>query len=289
MEKLANRLPITQIKIFLARILYQIVHLVFRKDHRIITRDGIKYEVDLSEGIDLSLFLFGNYQSHVSQNQYLHLPKDATIFDVGANGGVMSLQFAKLVTLGKIYSFEPTFYAFSKLKKNLELNPELAGRIVAIQTFVSSNTSTETNIKAYASWKIAGQVTGDRHQVHKGIVKSTEGIGSVSLDDFCEKNELQRLDFIKIDTDGHELEVLKGAKKTISRFNPVIIFEIGQYVMDEKGINFSDYCKLFDSLHYSLHNSSNFKTINEHNYREHIPLKGTIDILAVPTAGESVK
>jgi FkbM family methyltransferase len=281
MRRLLNRLPITQIKIFFGRMLYRIVHLVYRTDRHIIVRNGIKYEVDLSEGMELSVFLFGHFQKHVSQNKYLSLPPDGTIFDVGANSGIMSLQFAKLVPAGKVYSFEPTFYAFSKLKRNIELNPELAKRIVTVQSFVSSSTSQKPGIKAYASWKVGGAIEGVRHRIHGGVEKSAGGIAAVSLDDFCEQEKIQRLDFIKIDTDGHELEVLKGGKKIIGRFNPLIIFELGIYVMDEREIDFSDYFEFFDSLAYSLFNSKNLKEINIHNYRKHVPLKGTIDILAV--------
>jgi len=282
MKRLINRLPITKIKIFFGRILYHVVHLIYREDRRIIVRNGIKYEIDLSEGIDLSMFLFGNFQKHVSQNERLSLPQDAIIFDVGANFGTMSLQFAKLVPLGKVYSFEPTFYAFSKFRKNLELNPELVKRIVAIQSFVSSSKSEEPGIKAYASWKVGGTVKGAKHRVHGGIVKSTDGIGAVSLDDFCEQNEIKRLDFVKIDTDGYEFEVLKGAQKAISKFSPIIIFEVGMYVIEERNIDFSDYLKFFDSLNYSLFNSSNLKEINANNFYRYVPLKGTIDILATP-------
>lgn len=284
MRRLINQLPITRIKIFLGRILYGIVHLVYRTDRHIIVRNGIKYEVDLSEGIDLSMFLFGQFQKHVSHNKYLSLPQDGIIFDVGANSGIMSLQFAELVPAGKVYSFEPTFYAFSKLKRNIELNPGLAKRIVAVQSFVSSSTSEKPDIKAYASWKVGGKVEGIRHRVHGGVEKSAEGTAAVSLDDFCERERIERLDFIKIDTDGHELEVLKGGKKVIDKFNPPIIFELGIYAMNERGIDFSDYLEFFDSLTYSLFNSKNFRKINTHNYRKYIPLNGAIDILAVSDA-----
>jgi FkbM family methyltransferase len=273
----------------LGRILYRTLHLIYREDNRIIVRDGIKYEIDLSEGIDLSLFLFGTFQKHVSQNRYLSLPRDAVVFDVGANSGTMALQFAKSVPSGKVYAFEPTFYAFSKFIKNLELNPELAQRIVPIQTFVSSGTSGETTIKAYASWKVGGVVKEAQHHVHGGIEKSAAGISAISLDDFCEQYKIQRLDFIKIDTDGHELEVLKGARKVISKFTPTIIFEIGQYVMNERGISFSDYLEFFEDLAYFLFNSSNLKRIDKYNYHKHIPLKGTIDIITVPKANINAK
>jgi FkbM family methyltransferase len=284
MKRLINKLAITRIKIFFAQVLYRLVHLVCREDRRIITRQGIKYEIDLSEGIDLSVFLFGRFQKHVSQNKRLSLPQDAVIFDVGASFGMMTLQFAKLVPLGKVYSFEPTFYAFSKLKRNIELNPELAEHIVPIQGFVSSKTSGGHHIKAYASWKVGGTVEGTRHQIHGGISKSADGIGAVSLDDFCAQNRVERLDFIKIDTDGHELEVLKGAQEVIGKFRPIIIFEVGIYIMEETNIGFSDYLKFFGFLSYSLFDASGFKEINASNYYNCIPAKGTTDILAVPNS-----
>ena len=280
MIRLFNRLPITRIKLFIARTIYCLVHLIYREDKRIIVRDGITYEVDLSEVVDLSLFLFGKFQEHVAENKRLSLPQDAVIFDVGANIGAMTLLFAKRVPSGRIYSFEPTFYAFAKLKRNLALNPELANRVVAIQSFVSSTTSRQSDIRAYASWKVGGSEEGGKHRVHGGTVKSAEGIGAVSLDDFCEQNNIKRLDFIKIDTDGHELEVLKGAQKVIGRFKPAVIFEIGTYLMWERNINFSDYLKFFASLNYSLLNSDNLQEITADNYRKYIPLKKTIDILA---------
>jgi FkbM family methyltransferase len=281
MGLLISRLPTTQIKLFLGRILYRMVHLLFREDRQIIVRNGIKYEVDLSEGMGLSLFVFGSFQKHVYQNAYLSLPQDAVVFDVGANAGIMTLQFAKLASLGKVYSFEPTFYAYSKFKRNLELNPGLAERVVPVQSFVSSTTSREHDIKAYASWKVGGAIEDGRHLVHGGTQKSADGIAAVSLDDFCEQNGIKRLDFIKIDTDGHEYEVLKGGLKVIAEFKPTVIFEVGLYVMEEHGIDFSFYAQYFGSLGYKLFNSSNLKEINADNYREHIPSKGTIDILAI--------
>jgi len=285
MRRLINRLPLTRIKLFLGRVLYRILHLIYREDIRVIVRHGIKYEVDLSEAIDFSVFLFGEFQGNVCRNKRISLPKDAIIFDVGANLGAMTLQYAKLAPLGKVYSFEPTHCAFSKLKKNLELNPELAKHVVAVQSFVSSKTSEETDIKAYASWKIKDAVGDIKHGIHGGVLKSAKGIGAVSLDDFCEENEIRRLDLIKIDTDGHEFEVLRGARKVIAEFRPIIVFEAALYLLEEKNIEFSDYSNFFGSLDYSLFNSSNFKEIDAKNYRKHIPSKGTIDILAIYRTG----
>jgi FkbM family methyltransferase len=281
---LINRLPLTRIKLLFARILYRIVHLVYPEDRRIIVRGGIKYEIDLSEGIDLSIFLFGNFQKHVSKIEYLSIPPDAVIFDVGANCGAMSLQYAQSFPSGRIYAFEPTHYAYSKLLKNLELNPELAEHITAVQSFISSQTSQQPDIKAYSSWKVGGDTKGNRHRIHGGTTESAEGVPSVSLDDFCAQNGIEKLYFIKIDTDGHELEVLKGAQQVIRRFRPFIIFEVGLYIMEEVAISFDDYLSFFNRMDYSLVDSGSRREINADNYLRHIPSKGTIDILAKPAA-----
>jgi FkbM family methyltransferase len=281
MKRLTNRLPLTRIKLFVAGIIYRALHFVLHKDKRIICRGGITYEADLSEAVDLSMFLFGKFQKHVSSSRYVNVPADAIIFDVGANFGIMSLQYARIVPQGRVYAFEPTHYAFSHLKRNLELNPGLSGHIVPVQTFVSSVSSEETDIRAYSSWKVTSEAKNQKHNVHGGTIQSAEGVGAVSLDDFCGKNGISRLDFIKIDTDGYEYEVFKGARQTIAEFKPDIIFEIGLYVMKEKGITFKHYADFFISLGYSMYNSSNFKYIDSENFREHIPEKGTIDILAI--------
>ena len=93
---LLNRLPLTRVKIGIARILYKGLPPRYRKQKQRITRGGIRYEADLSEGIDLSLFLFGGFQKHVTHSRFVEIPEDAVILDVGANIGVMTLQFAKL-------------------------------------------------------------------------------------------------------------------------------------------------------------------------------------------------
>jgi|SRR6185312_6141538 len=278
-------IPITRIKIFIAKILYSGVIIFYGKKKRLIKRNEINFEVDLSEGIDLSLFLFGNYQRHVTRSKLLYLSNDAIIIDVGANFGVMTLQFALASSRGKVYSFEPALPILEKLKKNLTLNPGLASRITVFNSFVSAKSQKDPGIKAYASWKLDSTAnTIDEHPDHLGTQLPTDGVPAISLDDFCLNEQISKLDFIKIDTDGHEYEVLLGAKVCIKKYRPQLIFEISIYAMIEKNIDFSFYSNYFNELNYSLHNSANGKLITVKNYRNHIPRKGTIDIIAIPAA-----
>jgi FkbM family methyltransferase len=280
MKYLVNWLPLTRLKLLIARGLFCLVKPIYGAEKRIVRRGGLNYEIDISEGLDLSLFLFGNFQKHVSENKFVDFPLDAVIFDVGANVGIMSLQFASKVPKGIVYAFEPTHYALAKLKKNLWLNREVASRIQVIHTFVSSKENNHQEIRAFSSWKINKAPGVGQHPVHGGTAMSSEGVPTITIDDFVTSRGIERLDFIKIDTDGHEFDVLLGAKNTIERFRPQIIFELGQYVMEERGIDFKDYNSFFDRLGYSLTDAADNKPITLSNYCSRIPREGTIDVLA---------
>jgi FkbM family methyltransferase len=257
---------------------------VLRSDQRRIQRKGISYEVDLTEGIDLSLFAFGNFQDHITNPRYFSLPADAVIIDVGANIGSMALRFAQSAPAGKIYALEPTAYAYKKLQRNLALNPELSARINPKQTFVSNVASGESSIVAYSSWKVDGTAT-DVHPLHGGAAQAADSVGVTTIDEFCELMELPRLDLIKIDTDGHELPVLQGAQGAIEKYSPHIIFEMSLYALEENNVTFEDYLNCLKPFGYTLLNSRNGKTISMENYLKEIPLRSTIDIFALPPAG----
>jgi len=276
-----KKIPMTRVRLSVAHALYSLFRVLLGKNKRIIQRSGIFYEVDLSEGIDLSLFLFGNFQSYVIQNKYCSLEKDAVVFDVGANVGSMALRFAQGASEGQVYAFEPTDYAFKKLQRNLSLNPILAERISPVQQFLSDQTKPDPQIQAYASWKVDGSAKNS-HPLHGGTIKPADSVPAITLDQFYVRNHIQRLDLIKIDTDGHEYKVLKGARETIKKYLPFVIFEIGGYVLKEQELEFEAFLAYFESLGYSLLNTKNGKKINLQNFSNQIPLRATTDIIAIP-------
>lgn len=277
-----RNIPLTRVKIYGAKILYFFTSLfVNTQKKHLIKRNQINFEVDLTEGIDLSLYLFNDFQSHVYENKYVQLNEDDVIFDIGANVGIMSLNFANKAKNGKVYAFEPTHYALKKLHRNLELNPELANRIFVTNAFVSAKSDENPNITAFSSWSLTNRTEND-HAYHLGTPMSAEGVPSISMDDFVKNNAIEKLDFIKIDTDGHEYEVFIGGKHTIHTLRPKIIFELGLYVMKEKNFDFDFYRNYFQSLNYKLFDSDNMQEITMQNYKNHLPKFGSIDVLAIP-------
>ncbi len=278
---LIHRLPLTRLKLFGARRLYQAVRLFVRDDHRQVTRGGIHYDIDLSEGIDLSLFVFGNFQSHVLGTRYFSIPRDAVIFDVGANIGSMCLNFAKRAPEGRVYAFEPTEYAYNKLLRNLSLNPDIAARIRAVHAYVADQSAEAQPVTAYSSWKV-DRLAVDVHPVHGGLSRPAEVTRVVTIDEFRRDQGIERVDLIKTDTDGHELGVLEGARETLHNYRPVVVFEIGDYLLREQGHHFGQFLKLFEPLGYRLINLKNGMQVTLENYGREVPLKATTDLIALP-------
>lgn len=279
MKSLFKNIKITRTKLFIAKLIYYGVKVFFWKNKQLVNRQGINFELDLNEGIDLSLFVFGNFQKHIYQNEILNFENDSVIFDVGGNTGTMSLLFAKKSPQGVVHAFEPTNYAFAKFVRNLELNPELDKRIKLTQCFVSSESKNDHNIEAFSSWPIN---TKDKtHSIHCGVAKPANDVPAITLDKYCEDAKIDRLDIIKIDTDGHEMQVLQGAKKTFRRLKPRVIFEVGIYIMDERNVAFSDYYNYFRELGYVLKNTKG-KDVDLDNFANYIPQWGTTDLIAVP-------
>lgn len=274
----------TQFKLKIAGAIYKVLRTFGIKQKQIVNRAGINYELDLNEGIDLSIYLFGVFQKHVLHNKQFKIPSNSTILDIGGNIGSMALSFAKIYPTCKVISFEPTEYALAKFKRNLELNKDLAKRIEVINCFLSDKSAQEHDIVAYSSWDISNKsshVEGN-HPVHGGTPMNATGVPAFTLDEIIQKKNIENVSFIKIDTDGHEYKIISGAADTINSLRPAVIFEIGLYIMKEHSIDFSFYDQFFKERNYKIFDSDSGKELKMSNFMQLIPEYGTVDLIAIP-------
>ena len=173
----------TSTKIYFAAVLSKLLIYLFQKKNFVISRNGIKYRIDLEEGVDLGIFLgvknekkLFNIKKYVSQRQKFN------IVDIGSNIGSVTLPLANTFKKSKVYSIEPTVYAFEKLKENINLNPNLKKRIKTFNYFISKK---KNKIKfVHSSWKLNNN--NKKHEIHRGILKKTFN-KSISLDDLLKK------------------------------------------------------------------------------------------------------
>ena len=108
----------TKHKILFAKIIFKIISIVKKKKIIKVKKNGINWELDLSEGIDLSIFIFGKFEYEIIKTISKHkLSKKPIFFDLGANIGVQTLQLTQYFKDSIVHSFEPTNFGFNKLKK----------------------------------------------------------------------------------------------------------------------------------------------------------------------------
>jgi len=189
-----------------------------------VTRKGIRWRLDLREGIDLYIYLLGVFE-WVTVRAYSRLIKPGdVVLDIGANIGAHMLQFARLVgPSGHVYAFEPTQYAYDKLQTNIRLNPYYAPEITALQAMLVASNSSALAPEIYSSWPLRDDK--DANEQHGGVMKSTRGASAMTLDDALSRLGVKKVDFVKLDVDGHECEVLEGWT-TIDKYKPKILLEL---------------------------------------------------------------
>jgi len=220
----------TKSKIYIANILSKILIFFLSEKKRVILRNNIKYEIDLNEAIDLGIFLGVKNEDKLYKIQnFLSSKKKHILVDIGSNVGSVTLPLAKLFNLSTIISIEPTNFAFYKLKKNLKLNPDLEKRVKLFNIFISDKKKKVNYV--HSSWDL--KTKENKHKIHLGTLKKTSN-KTQSLSQVLNKVG-KKIDFIKIDVDGYEINVLKSGKKLINKYKPLIYFEFAPYLYKEFG------------------------------------------------------
>jgi FkbM family methyltransferase len=251
----------TKQKVRLAASAYRLVSIgrsaVGKGNSATVSRGGLRWRLDLNEGIDFAIYLLGAFErSTVNTLRKLVKPGDV-VFDIGANIGAHTLGLARSVgPAGGVFAFEPADFAFAKLQANLALNPELDARTVPRQILLSASALEPPETEIYASWPL--EATNAVHPKHRGMLVNTKGAAVDTLDHFVESEGIERLDLIKMDVDGHELPVLQGGLVTLKKFRPILVMELSPYVHREHHHDFAQFVALLREAGYSLQDAKNW-------------------------------
>ncbi|MGH2953095.1 MAG: FkbM family methyltransferase [Solirubrobacterales bacterium] len=215
------------------------------------TRRGIRWHLDLREGIDFAIWLLGAFEPGTRRAYTRMIEPGDVVVDIGANVGAHTLQFATLVgDAGRVIAFEPTAFAFRKLEANLALNPDLAQRVTAVQAALVGAPGESLPAQLYSSWPLGS--SGDLHPKHRGEARGTEGARAATLDELLREAAVERVDLLKIDVDGHECDVLRGAGETLRAHSPPILLELAPYIFEDAGSSVGELTGLIDEAGYAL-------------------------------------
>lgn len=166
-------------------------------------------------------------QHHREDEPFLRsaIPEDGVVFDVGAHSGQYTKLFAGIARKGQVYAFEPSPYARSILERVLHWR-QLSN--VTLLPFALSDR--EGAAELTMPLKRSGSVGfGLAHLVNssKPTGKTIAfDVRTTTVDQMVQTLGLQRLDFIKADIEGWELQMLRGARHTLQQFKPILQLEI---------------------------------------------------------------
>lgn len=190
---------------------------ILNRTYTVAGRNTDNYFKDLPE-----TSYFENYFYYLQQI----IKSDSICLDVGANIGLVSLALSQLNPKGKTYAFEPTPDIYSILKRNIDEN--VIENVETVQLALSDKKGKLAFVDV--EWYPAGNFSVEDNQKNKwGQYGNILNVAAEALDVWVTKNKLKSVDFLKIDVEGAELQVLEGAKKTIAKFKPLVVMEFNSY------------------------------------------------------------
>jgi FkbM family methyltransferase len=169
------------------------------------------------------------------------LPEGGVFFDVGANLGYFSILGATWVGhKGHVFAFEPYSPIHALLNRNVKLNG-VCGIVTSLKLGCFSS-----------SGEMAMELGNDTGKTHlsESKIGMVEMVSLITLDEFVEQHAVKRIDCIKIDAEGSDFEIIKGARSTIEKFRPVIMLETDN--LGRFGGSKSNVISFFERLDYSL-------------------------------------
>jgi FkbM family methyltransferase len=215
-------------------------YLYKKESFRTITRENIKYKLDISNVVDH--YLYFGLEDPVYTSVLETIQNAKTILDIGANIGTTSLYFASLNAKANIISFEPHPDTFKRAEENIKLN---SFRNIELLNIGLGEQKAE--LKLY-------EVNENNPGMNRILAEETnlpyKIIQVDLLDKIMEEKSIPPVDFIKIDVEGFEYSVLKGGVNTLKN-KPVLFIELDDNNLRENNSTAEELIKLLYAIGYT--------------------------------------
>lgn len=187
------------------------------------------------------------FEEKLCQNLVNSIKDSNGVFmDIGSNIGLISLYVKSKLPNTKIYAFEPGNSQFDLFTKTISTNI-----ISNIQLYNLALGDKDDKVNFYVHDNSESALDGLIDTKRRGKTKSIE-VKMMKLDTWWNENNRERVSVMKIDTEGSELLVLRGAKEMIRECNPTIFLEIEESNLKVYPYNFDDINSYFREIGYTL-------------------------------------
>jgi len=209
-----------------------------------VKRMGFYWRLRADSFIGRMIIENGVFEPHTTKIVRDYVKPGMQVLDIGANIGYYTLLLAHAVgPEGRVWAFEPVTAYREQLEWHLNRNG-LAHR-VRVVPYGLSDTSVTCPIAI-------GDTSATLHWCGERPATRTEQITLHRLDDVAGNLGISRVDFIKLDVDGHEPKFLHGASKLLKEFHPPITLEFAQHCLHMAGSDVREQARLLSDLGYVI-------------------------------------
>lgn len=214
--------------------------------------EGLKLRIHPKNEVFRSIFVRGIYDPNLIVAVNSCLRKGSVFIDVGASMGYFSLLASKVVgSEGRVVAVEPSSRDFTRLVDNGNINNL---QNMSVHRLAVTDTDDQTVKLMVANEERSSLNTLGSTFSFKGLEKETvEEVRTVTIDTLVQKENLEHVDFIKLDIEGSELVALKGAMKTIETYRPVIMLGANEDALSACGFNIAELETLLQELRYKAY------------------------------------
>lgn len=215
--------------------------------------------ITITKGIDKGMRLYGDLfynrrPGELYEEEILYSAldlRDRVVIEAGAHIGLYSMYFGRNVGSGRVLAFEPGRTNFMFLSRNISTNR--LQRVVPINAGLSNEVGSQKLLsKRFNTQK--GTFKSDKQSLmratHEPLIESM--IPVTTIDAAVDEHRLDRVDFIKVDTEGYEPFVVEGMVRTLDRFDPFVYFEIHGLTPEQRLGDLQRVFRTLDPLGYSV-------------------------------------
>lgn len=223
----------------------------FARSDIVLHVDAFKGDFQLppSSHLLMRLVLDGCYEPELASLTENYINPDKDFIDVGANVGFYSVLAGKILASGRVLAIEPSDAAYNRLLTNLESN-QVKSKCIVVQGLAGSS-NIERDLQIIDGMEEYSSVSTPSHFAVKGLTSRSERVAQYTIDSLVRQYKLTP-GFIKIDVEGFEVEVLKGAIETLRLHRPIVLCEVSDVLLDRSGASARELFGLLVSCGYRL-------------------------------------
>lgn len=224
-----------------------------RPSYRLAVRDGITFQLDISDMMQWPVY-FGIRERAREALYGLASPGDV-VLDVGTNIGDVLLHFARIVgPSGRVFGFEPDPASHARCVTNIGLNDFTN---VILSPIALGDEEAERRL-----FSIDPHNKGCDRILPVGTPGESTPVRTTTLDQFIRENGLRRLDVVKVDIEGFEMNFLRGAEESLRTFRPRIFIEVGDDKLRVNNSSAGELITFLEKLGYRMSRAEDGMRIN---------------------------